>query len=202
MNKPQTIQIFLPTGNPRGIRQAEITTRTVRLFDIPRSDFKAFLDYPEAQQVAIYCLFGEDDDGNEVCYIGQTGSCKGRFTQHLTAEDKNFWTRAVIAVSSNNSLTVTHALYLESRVIQLATEAGRYQLKNSTMGSPPHTPAPLRADCDEFLARIRQQSRESWRRTGQANRRAGARNVAVATFGVKRKGCVFRTSQNRDRQTA
>lgn len=37
--RPQTIQIFLPTGDPNGIRQAEITTRSVRVFDVPRSAF-------------------------------------------------------------------------------------------------------------------------------------------------------------------
>lgn len=30
---PQTIQIFLPAGDPQGIRIAEITTRIVRVID-------------------------------------------------------------------------------------------------------------------------------------------------------------------------
>ena len=30
MLRPQTIQIFLPAGDPRGVRVAEITTRIVR----------------------------------------------------------------------------------------------------------------------------------------------------------------------------
>ena len=33
---PQTIQIYLPKGNPRGLRIAEIINRTVRLFEVPR----------------------------------------------------------------------------------------------------------------------------------------------------------------------
>ena len=32
----KTIQIYLPKGNPRGLRLAEMTTRTVRLIEIPR----------------------------------------------------------------------------------------------------------------------------------------------------------------------
>jgi len=35
MTKPQTIQMFLPFGNPQGTRVAGITTRTVRVFDTP-----------------------------------------------------------------------------------------------------------------------------------------------------------------------
>jgi hypothetical protein len=34
----KTIQIYLPTGEPRGIRIAEITTRIVQAVLIPRSD--------------------------------------------------------------------------------------------------------------------------------------------------------------------
>ena len=34
---PKTIQIFLPGGDPRGIRVAEITTRIVQAIEVPRS---------------------------------------------------------------------------------------------------------------------------------------------------------------------
>jgi hypothetical protein len=34
----KTIQIYLPTGEPRGIRIAEITTRIVQAILIPRSE--------------------------------------------------------------------------------------------------------------------------------------------------------------------
>lgn len=34
---PQTIQIFLPSGDPQGVRVAEITTRIVRMIEVPRS---------------------------------------------------------------------------------------------------------------------------------------------------------------------
>lgn len=35
MPNPQTIQIFLPSGDPRGMRVAEITTRIVRVIEVP-----------------------------------------------------------------------------------------------------------------------------------------------------------------------
>lgn len=34
---PKTIQIFLPFGDPQAIRVAEITTRIVRVMEVPRS---------------------------------------------------------------------------------------------------------------------------------------------------------------------
>ena len=33
---PKTIQIFLPGGDPRGLRVAEITTRIVQVIEVPR----------------------------------------------------------------------------------------------------------------------------------------------------------------------
>ena len=46
--RPQTIQIYLPKGDPRGLRIAEITTRIVRVLEIPRSQLNDFLEMPEA----------------------------------------------------------------------------------------------------------------------------------------------------------
>jgi hypothetical protein len=69
---PKTIQIFLPKGEPRGIRVAEITTRIVQVIEVPRSLLSDFLKMPESNQVALYFLFGEAEDGADPkVYIGQ-----------------------------------------------------------------------------------------------------------------------------------
>jgi hypothetical protein len=60
---------------------------------------------------------------------------------------KDFWNRAVIAVSLTQSLTTTHATYLEWCSIRQATQANRYLLQNATAGAQPYTPAPMEADC-------------------------------------------------------
>lgn len=151
---PQTIQIFLPFGDPQGVRIAEITTRIVRVVEVPRSQLSLFLAMPEAEQVGVYFLFGEDESGGAPqAYIGQTGSLKARLTQHNAG--KQFWNRAVIAVSLTNSLTNTHASYLEWLSIQQAQQAFRYLLENANSGGRPHTPAPMQADCTEIHETIR-----------------------------------------------
>jgi Domain of unknown function (DUF4357) len=53
-------------------------------------------------------------------------------------------------VSLTNSMTQTHALFLEWFAIGQATQAGRYSLENGNAGARPHTPAPLEADCHEI----------------------------------------------------
>lgn len=149
MPRPQTIQIFLPAGDPRGMRVAEITTRIVRVIEVPRSQLADFLKMPEAQQVGMYFLLGElSETGLPRAYIGQSGNVGSRLVQHN--QGKDFWNRALVVISLTNSMTQTHALFLEWFAIAEATKAGRYSLENGNTGSQPYTPAPLQADCHEI----------------------------------------------------
>ena len=149
MLRPQTIQIFLPTGDPRGMRVAEITTRIVRVIEVPRSQLADFLKLPESQQVGVYFLMGDlSDAGLPRAYVGQSGNVGNRLIQHN--QNKDFWNRALVVISLTNSLTQTHAMFLEWFAIAEATKAGRYSLENGNTGSQPYTPAPLQADCYEI----------------------------------------------------
>jgi hypothetical protein len=147
---PKTIQIFLPGGDPRGIRIAEITTRIVQVIEVPRSLLQGFLTMEESSQVALYFLFGREGDGSDPkVYIGQTGDLRARLVSHN--QKKDFWERALVLISRTNSLTQTHALFLEWYSLQAARKAGRYLDENGNSGSKPHTPAPLQADCLEIF---------------------------------------------------
>lgn len=147
--RPQTIQIYLPAGDPRGMRVAEITTRIVRVIEVPRSQLADFVRTPEAQQVGVYFLMGELSEGGlPRAYIGQSGNVGNRLVQHN--QSKDFWNRALVVISLTNSMTQTHALFLEWFAIAEAAKAGRYSLENGNTGSQPYTPAPLQADCHEI----------------------------------------------------
>ena len=153
LSRPQTIQIFLPAGDPRGMREAEITTRIVRVIEVPRSQLVEFITIPAAQQVGVYFLIGElSEVGLPRVYIGQSGNVGKRLVQHNQENDKgkDFWNRALVVISLTNSMTQTHALFLEWFAISEATKAGRYSIENGNSGARPHTPAPLEADCHEI----------------------------------------------------
>jgi predicted GIY-YIG superfamily endonuclease len=148
--RPQTIQIFLPSGDPQGIRIGEITTRIVQVIEVPRSLLGDFFKLPASNQVAVYFLFGESESAAEPSvYIGQTGDLKARLTKHH--KEKDFWRRVVVLISGTNSLTQTHALFLEWHCLQKAATAGRYEVLNGNTGIRPHTPAPMEADCQEIF---------------------------------------------------
>lgn len=154
MARPRTIQIYLPKGDPRGLRVAELTTSIVRVIEVPRTLLDEFLTMPEAKQVGLYLLVNDDEDQDyPAVYIGQTGGTGQRLVDHH--KQKEFWNRALVVVSLTNSLTQTHSLYLEWLGIKLANEAGRYKVENGNAGTKPHTPAPMEADCQEIFDTLR-----------------------------------------------
>jgi len=147
---PKTIQIFLPGGDPQGIRVAEITTRILQVIEVPRKLLSDFFQMPESNQVGVYFLFGESEEGDEpIVYIGQTGDLRTRLATHNNKKD--FWERALVVISRTNSMTQTHAVFLEWYCLQACRKAERFADENGNSGSQPHTPAPLEADCLEIF---------------------------------------------------
>lgn len=147
MSRPRTLQIFLPNGDPSSLRVVEQTTSIMRLIEVPRRDLAAFMALDDAKQVGVYFLIiGENKDS---LYIGQSGEVGKRLMRHHS-EDKKDWDRALVLVSLTQNLTQTHALYLESLSIESAKACGRYDLINGNQGQAPHTPIPLKADCEEM----------------------------------------------------
>src|SRR3954454_7545574 len=103
----KTIQIFLPDGEPRGIRIAEITTRIVQAVQVPRARLDRIMDRSELCHIGIYFLFGESGERvKPLAYIGQTEDLKVRLKKHHT--DREFWTTAVFLISKTDSFTLAH----------------------------------------------------------------------------------------------
>jgi hypothetical protein len=152
--RPRTIQIYLPSGDPRGIRVAELTTSIVRVIEVPHKLLDNYLAMDESRQVGMYFLIGDDQDEDfPPVYIGQTGKTGQRLVEHLKSKD--YWNRALVVVLRTDTMTQTHALYLEWLGIKVANEAGRYTVKNGNSGSKPHTPAPMEADCLDIFDMVR-----------------------------------------------
>src|SRR5947208_537119 len=106
MSNPQakTLQIFLPTGEPRGIRIAELTTRIVQAVLIPRSELATAKGRPELDQPAVYFLFGDSEEAAKpFVYVGQTEDVRKRLDYHNGKKD--FWQTAVLVISKTQSFT-------------------------------------------------------------------------------------------------
>jgi hypothetical protein len=144
-SKGKTIQIFLPTGEPRGVRIAELTTRIVQTIQIPRSDLAQGRLRPELSQPAVYFLIADPDErAKPIVYIGQSESPRQRLDQHNANRDA--WRVAIIAISRTSSFTQAHIRYLEWLCIDQASKAGRFVVENGNAGSKPFVPEAMEAD--------------------------------------------------------
>ncbi len=150
----KTIQIFLPDGNARSIRIAEITSRTVQAVQVPRSKVTEARDRNEVRGVGVYFLFGESEEGGKpMAYIGEAEDCYERLKQHH--QGKDFWNSAVIITSKTSSFTKAHGRYLEWYSQNQAKEVGRYDLVNDTTPAKPYISEAVEADLIDNYETIR-----------------------------------------------
>lgn len=142
----KTIQIYLPTGEPRGIRIAEITTRIVQAVLIPRSDLSLGKLRRELAFPGIYFLFGEDEEGAKpIVYVGQTEDAPKRFDDHN--RKKTFWKTAVFCISKTQNFTQAHIRYLEWFCMHQVKTVNRYTLDNGQVPeNSTYVPEPMEAE--------------------------------------------------------
>jgi hypothetical protein len=141
-----TIQIFLPDGNPRGLRLAEITSRTVKVVCFPRAEFRTkALKSPELERVGMYLLVGKDvENGADLVYVGQAEGVGKRIGQHDARKD--WWEVALVAVSKTEHFTNAHVRYLEWFCHDAIRRAQRFGLENEVQPTKPHVSESLAAD--------------------------------------------------------
>lgn len=141
----RTIQIFLPDGNPRGVRLAEITSRTVQVIQVPRAHLEQASQRDELCSVGVYFLVGDLSDGlKPQVYVGEAEDCLVRLKQHH--KQKEFWTNVLIAVSKTQYFTKSHVKFLEWYCHQAIGKAGRFALENSTAPTKPYISESMEAD--------------------------------------------------------
>ena len=78
-----------------------------------------------------------------------------RLAQHNKDEGKDFWDRVYVVTSKDQNLTKAHVRYLESRLIAIATEAGRAKLLNGTAPDYGLLPEGDLADMEFFIEQVR-----------------------------------------------
>ena len=145
MNRPQTIQIFLPDGTPRGVKIAEITNRVVKAVFVPRNKLDYISKREELKSVGLYFLLGEDSEkAKPMVYIGEAEDCQNRLKQHHGS--KEFWTHAIAMVSKINAFTKSHVKYLEHVSISQAKESNRFVVENGVIPSKPFVTESMEAD--------------------------------------------------------
>lgn len=147
-----TIKLFLPRGDAKSLRTAEISNWTVKAIAAPRTELDELLGREELEKAGLYLLIGSEPQTNAPrAYIGEAEVIRDRLKQDKTRE----WVSAIVFVSKDENLTKAHVRYLESRLLAESAEVGRFVLEQNQAGGA-RLPESDREDMEVFFARIRQ----------------------------------------------
>ncbi len=146
MKNSQTIQIFLPYGDPNGIKIASIRTRNIEVISFSRNKIEQFRKIMENRNtISIYFLTGFNEDfSQEEIYIGETEDIISRIDQHNKSKD--FWQKGYIVISTNGFLTKTHIKYMENYLYLKIKEFGIMKLNNISEPQEPYVDEATKAD--------------------------------------------------------
>jgi len=155
MADPFTIRIFVPDGDPEGVRIIDRMNWTGLGLVFPRAKWPEIKLRPEMQRTGVYILAGyQDDEELPTLYIGQGDGVRARIESHH--QNKDFWESAIVFVSTSNGLNRAHITWLEYALIKQALKAKRCRLDN---GNAPQEPALTEAEKEDtkgFLKEILQ----------------------------------------------
>lgn len=153
MTQAQTIKIFLIEGKPTGVRTIELSGWTGKGFVIPRSNLSAALGRGDLKVPCVYFLIGENDNGQQLVYIGETENFLDRIQAHNKTKD--FWTTTICFISKDDTLNKAYVKYLESILYREAKEAGRAQIEAGKDSNPARLSESDLADANYFAEKIR-----------------------------------------------
>ena len=141
-----SVNVFLPTGDPEGLKVVEKSNWTGRGLVIPRAMFGESKSREELGRTGVYLLVGPSETSTlPALYVGEGDPIRPRLEQH--AKNKDFWTHAGGFTSKDTNLNKAHVQRLESRLVELAKNAKRCVLENGNMPAPPSL-----SEADEAMA--------------------------------------------------
>lgn len=130
----RSLELFFVNGRPDGMLTAEVFNWTGHVLRTPRTQLKETLFRTEAGYTGVYLLFGTLD-GSPTLYVGEAEDISKRLKDH--AINKEWWDSAVLVTSAANNLHKAHVKYLESRLVEIASEVGTTNLDNGNI--PPRS---------------------------------------------------------------
>jgi len=148
-----SVRLFLPGGDPDGVKIVEKSNWTGCGLVTPRSLFVETRSRQELGRTGVYILVGPDENSQlPRVYVGEGDPIGPRLDQH--AKNKDFWTQAVAFTSKDQNLNKAHIQFLEYRLISLGKSAKRCILDNANTPQPPSLSEADTAEAEGFLADV------------------------------------------------
>ena len=184
-----TLRLFVPDGDPEGVRYIDRMNWTGLGIVFPRSKWPEVRKRSEFGRTGVYILtgYGEGDDDLPTVYVGQADGVKGRIDSH--AQQKDFWDTGIVFVSNSGGLNRAHVTWLEHALVARAQDAKRCHLDNGNAPQEPAMSEAEKADTHAFLQEILQILPLVGLRVFEIPRAvAGPEAAEVASIQTKQKG--------------
>jgi len=147
-----TIHIMLADGTTDGLKVVLKDNWSGQALMFAKSEYRSARRRLEGAGAGVYVLFGqyEGDSLEYRLYVGESDQIGRRLAGHVRQDD-DFWTKAIAFTGAG--LNKAHIRYLEGRLLRLARQAERCEIKNVGAGSPAPSLSEMdRASADAFLA--------------------------------------------------
>jgi len=154
VSDPFTIRVFVPDGDPEGVRLIDRMNWTGLGIAFPRSKWTEVRQRAEFVRAGVYILVGYQEDDLPTIYIGQADGVRNRIEAHY--QNKDFWDWGIIFVSNSGGLNRAHVTWLEYALVNRATATGRCRLDNGNAPQEPGLTEAEKADTQAFLKEILQ----------------------------------------------
>jgi hypothetical protein len=156
MSDPFTIRIFVPDGNPEGVRIFDRMNWTGLGIAFPRDQWTAVRQRNEFGKPGVYILVGQTEDDLPTLYVGQGDGVRDRIEAHFANKEFWDWGIAFVSHAASGGLNRAHITWLEYALIERATKAQRSHLDNGNAPREPALSEAERADTQGFLKEILQ----------------------------------------------
>lgn len=156
MNDPFTIRIFVPDGDPEGVRIVDRLNWTGVGIAFPRAKWPETKQRHEFAKAGVYVLSGYREgtsDDLPTIYVGKAArNVRSRIDSHFTSKD--FWDTGVVFVSPRGDLNAAHVDWLEYALVEQARQANRCHLENGNAPQESGLSEAEKADTRAFLKEI------------------------------------------------
>ncbi len=185
--KAKTIKMILYDGTLNGVMNiSDSAWESGKMYSAPRESISDLVSQEDCKKYGVYLLLSENN-----VYVGQAIDLERRTKQHLT--DKDWWTQVILMTTKNDSFNASDIDYLESRLIDLASNLGTSDSNNKKKGNRQKVDefrqVELEQYLDEALFLLELIGVRVFKNKFNKNGRKKTTPVIVGSTNIERTGC-------------
>lgn len=143
--KAKTISLLLEDGTLKGVMCIEDSSwNSGELYSAPRESINELMSSDACKKFGVYLLLSED-----MVYVGQSMDLATRIKQHLAGKD--WWERAIVLTTKDDSLNRSDIDYLESVLIDIANKNNKLDCDNKKKGNPQKVTRFRKVELEQYL---------------------------------------------------